>query len=162
MDYHPGQFEGASQAPYQQSAANDDPMGGVEGASTQNDNNFSAHPRPQTSHSADFAMTNFTPSTDSGPFPSPGTGYQQQAMQTSRPSSGLSGGNSQGQSGPSGQNGQASQDSRTGPQEQPKAQSSVVIKVGMVGDAQIGKTSLMVKYVEGAWDEDYIQTLGRH
>lgn len=38
--------------------------------------------------------------------------------------------------------------------------SNVVIKVGMVGDAQIGKTSLMVKYVEGSWDEDYIQTLG--
>jgi GTP-binding protein of the ras superfamily involved in termination of M-phase len=36
----------------------------------------------------------------------------------------------------------------------------VIIKVGMVGDAQIGKTSLMVKYVEGSWDEDYIQTLG--
>jgi GTP-binding protein of the ras superfamily involved in termination of M-phase len=39
---------------------------------------------------------------------------------------------------------------------------SVVIKVGMVGDAQIGKTSLMVKYVEGSWDEDYIQTLGAY
>ena len=38
--------------------------------------------------------------------------------------------------------------------------SSVVIKVGMVGDSAIGKTSLMVKYVEGAFDEDYIQTLG--
>ena len=37
----------------------------------------------------------------------------------------------------------------------------MVIKVGMVGDAQIGKTSLMVKYVEGSWDEDYIQTLGK-
>ena len=45
------------------------------------------------------------------------------------------------------------------PQE-PAKNSSVVIKVGMVGDAQIGKTSLMVKYVEGSWDEDYIQTLG--
>ncbi|OAL05432.1 septum-promoting GTP-binding protein 1 [Phaeosphaeriaceae sp. SRC1lsM3a] len=48
-------------------------------------------------------------------------------------------------------------------QQQPEAASknaSVVIKVGMVGDAQIGKTSLMVKYVEGSWDEDYIQTLG--
>lgn len=47
--------------------------------------------------------------------------------------------------------------------QQPEAASknaSVVIKVGMVGDAQIGKTSLMVKYVEGSWDEDYIQTLG--
>lgn len=41
------------------------------------------------------------------------------------------------------------------------SKNSVVIKVGMVGDAQIGKTSLMVKYVEGSWDEDYIQTLGR-
>lgn len=45
-------------------------------------------------------------------------------------------------------------------QSQPANKSSVVIKVGMVGDAQIGKTSLMVKYVEGSWDEDYIQTLG--
>lgn len=43
---------------------------------------------------------------------------------------------------------------------QAPAKNSVVIKVGMVGDAQIGKTSLMVKYVEGSWDEDYIQTLG--
>lgn len=30
----------------------------------------------------------------------------------------------------------------------------------MVGDSQIGKTSLMVKYVEGTFNEDYIQTLG--
>ncbi|KAJ4983246.1 hypothetical protein SVAN01_11259 [Stagonosporopsis vannaccii] len=45
-------------------------------------------------------------------------------------------------------------------QPEPAKSSSVVIKVGMVGDAQIGKTSLMVKYVEGSWDEDYIQTLG--
>ncbi|KCV69331.1 septum-promoting GTP-binding protein 1 [Fonticula alba] len=37
---------------------------------------------------------------------------------------------------------------------------SVVLKIGMVGDSQIGKTSLMVKYVEGSFDEDYIQTLG--
>ncbi|KAF2104864.1 small GTPase [Rhizodiscina lignyota] len=41
-----------------------------------------------------------------------------------------------------------------------RTKESVVLKVGMVGDAQIGKTSLMVKYVEGSWDEDYIQTLG--
>jgi Gtp-binding protein of the ras superfamily involved in termination of M-phase len=46
-------------------------------------------------------------------------------------------------------------------QEAATKNTSVVIKVGMVGDAQIGKTSLMVKYVEGSWDEDYIQTLGR-
>ena len=43
---------------------------------------------------------------------------------------------------------------------QSNGRNHVVIKVGMVGDAQIGKTSLMVKYVEGSWDEDYIQTLG--
>eukprot|EP00753_Platysulcus_tardus_P004688 PLAT12581.1.p1 GENE.PLAT12581.1~~PLAT12581.1.p1 ORF type:complete len:296 (+),score=108.17 PLAT12581.1:37-888(+) len=41
-----------------------------------------------------------------------------------------------------------------------KKKNSVVVKVGMVGDAQVGKTSLMVKYVEGKFDEDYIQTLG--
>ena len=46
--------------------------------------------------------------------------------------------------------------------QQAQKNASVVIKVGMVGDAQIGKTSLMVKYVEGSWDEDYIQTLGAH
>lgn len=37
---------------------------------------------------------------------------------------------------------------------------SVILKVGMVGDSQIGKTSLMVRYVEGSFNEDYIQTLG--
>lgn len=35
-----------------------------------------------------------------------------------------------------------------------------VVKVGMVGDPQIGKTSLMVKYVQDEFDEDYIETLG--
>jgi GTP-binding protein of the ras superfamily involved in termination of M-phase len=45
-------------------------------------------------------------------------------------------------------------------QKQDGKKSSVVVKVGMIGDAQIGKTSLMVKYVEGTFDEDYIQTLG--
>jgi GTP-binding protein of the ras superfamily involved in termination of M-phase len=49
---------------------------------------------------------------------------------------------------------------RPSSQQDPAKNPSVVIKVGMVGDAQIGKTSLMVKYVEGSWDEDYIQTLG--
>eukprot|EP00762_Andalucia_godoyi_P004370 ANDGO_08177.mRNA.1 Septum-promoting GTP-binding protein 1 len=37
---------------------------------------------------------------------------------------------------------------------------AVVVKVGMLGDAQVGKTSLMVKYVENTFDEDYIETLG--
>ena len=52
------------------------------------------------------------------------------------------------------------QNARGAGQDQNRNKNSVVIKVGMVGDAQIGKTSLMVKYVEGSWDEDYIQTLG--
>jgi Gtp-binding protein of the ras superfamily involved in termination of M-phase len=82
---------------------------------------------------------------DSGSrYNSPSLQYQQQP--NSRPDSGM-GGAQQTQY----------QDGRQ-PQQQNK--SSVVIKVGMVGDAQIGKTSLMVKYVEGSWDEDYIQTLG--
>ncbi|OQR90692.1 septum-promoting GTP-binding protein 1 [Achlya hypogyna] len=42
----------------------------------------------------------------------------------------------------------------------PVGRNNVVVKVGMVGDAQVGKTSLMVKYVEGKFDEDYIHTLG--
>ena len=37
----------------------------------------------------------------------------------------------------------------------------VVVKIGLVGDAQVGKTTLMVKYVENKFDEDYIQTLGK-
>ncbi|PWN92155.1 small GTPase [Acaromyces ingoldii] len=37
---------------------------------------------------------------------------------------------------------------------------SVIVKVGLIGDAQCGKTSLMVRYVEGSFNEDYIQTLG--
>lgn len=38
---------------------------------------------------------------------------------------------------------------------------SVVLKMGIIGDAQIGKTSLMIKYAEGAYDTEYIQTLGK-
>jgi GTP-binding protein of the ras superfamily involved in termination of M-phase len=55
---------------------------------------------------------------------------------------------------------QRQEQQRQAQQEAATKNTSVVIKVGMVGDAQIGKTSLMVKYVEGSWDEDYIQTLG--
>jgi len=36
---------------------------------------------------------------------------------------------------------------------------SVTVKIAMVGDSQVGKTTLMVKYVENTFDEDYIQTL---
>ena len=87
--------------------------------------------------------------------------YQQQQMQpASRPSSGLSGaGERYGSYSQTYQ--EQNQRSSHQSSEASKQQSSVVIKVGMVGDAQIGKTSLMVKYVEGSWDEDYIQTLGK-
>ncbi|KAI7907193.1 GTPase Spg1 [Cokeromyces recurvatus] len=37
---------------------------------------------------------------------------------------------------------------------------SVILKMGIIGDAQIGKTSLMIKYAEGAYDTEYTQTLG--
>lgn len=40
------------------------------------------------------------------------------------------------------------------------AQHLVALKIGLIGDSGIGKTLLMVKYVEGTFDEDYIQTLG--
>eukprot|EP01032_Pedospumella_encystans_P015114 gene15114-17314_t len=45
-------------------------------------------------------------------------------------------------------------------EEQGEARNDVVVKIGLVGDAQVGKTTLMVKYVENKFDEDYIQTLG--
>uniref|UniRef100_A0A7S1KMR1 Septum-promoting GTP-binding protein 1 n=1 Tax=Percolomonas cosmopolitus TaxID=63605 RepID=A0A7S1KMR1_9EUKA len=41
-----------------------------------------------------------------------------------------------------------------------KNSSDIVVKVSMLGDVQVGKTSLMVKYVDGKFDEDYIMTLG--
>uniref|UniRef100_A0A6U3ZUB0 Septum-promoting GTP-binding protein 1 n=1 Tax=Octactis speculum TaxID=3111310 RepID=A0A6U3ZUB0_9STRA len=44
--------------------------------------------------------------------------------------------------------------------ERSRENDSVVLKCGMVGDMQVGKTTLMVKYVENRLDEDYIQTLG--
>jgi len=42
----------------------------------------------------------------------------------------------------------------------PIPKKKITVKVGLVGDTQIGKTTLMVKYVEGTFNEDYIQTLG--
>lgn len=83
--------------------------------------------------------------------------HQQQAQQQpiSRPPSGLSGGG-----GAAGGYPDHASRSSGGQAEPNSGRNHVVIKVGMVGDAQIGKTSLMVKYVEGSWDEDYIQTLG--
>lgn len=41
-----------------------------------------------------------------------------------------------------------------------KTTPNLQLKVGMLGDSYVGKTSLMVKYVENKFEEDYIQTLG--
>merc|ERR1712113_1366943 len=37
---------------------------------------------------------------------------------------------------------------------------SIIVKVAIVGDSQIGKTTLMVKYIEDKFDEEFIETLG--
>ena len=122
-------------------------------------NGYQEAPRKQSYQSENYQPANgsFSPGMDSETNSRSNSGYQQQQPQPySRPSSGLSGsGDRYGYS-------QTYQDQNQRPshQDNSRAQSSVVIKVGMVGDAQIGKTSLMVKYVEGSWDEDYIQTLG--
>jgi GTP-binding protein of the ras superfamily involved in termination of M-phase len=112
----------------------------------------SAEFRPSSSHSYPNS-----PAVDMDPharYPTPPTAF---APSISRPNSGLSGnGERYGNMASSYQD----QNNRPAGTEQARNKNSVVIKVGMVGDAQIGKTSLMVKYVEGSWDEDYIQTLG--
>lgn len=46
------------------------------------------------------------------------------------------------------------------PRPVPRAARNIQLKVGLLGDSYVGKTSLMVKYVENRFDEDYIQTLG--
>lgn len=122
------------------------------GLGSEEHGHHAAHPAEISSHAQ-----NYLPPEDdqSSRFSSPTMAYQTQPAQpASRPSSGLSSGGDR----------YAYAQSYQEPSQKPPAQpskNSVVIKVGMVGDAQIGKTSLMVKYVEGSWDEDYIQTLGR-
>lgn len=159
----------------------DEPMGGVDDNMSTTptggyNNGYQEGPRRQSIQSENYPPANgsFSPSTESDPntrYPSSSAGYQQQAPQPySRPSSGLSGSGDryggysqnyqdQNQRPSSHQDAPRGQEKIQG-QGQGQGQASVVIKVGMVGDAQIGKTSLMVKYVEGSWDEDYIQTLG--
>ncbi|KAI9840386.1 MAG: septum-promoting GTP-binding protein 1 [Sclerophora amabilis] len=119
---------------------------------------------------SEFAPSNptFSPPPEIDPhtrYASPNMYNQQVPQPLSRPSSGLSGsGDRYGYGQPQGSTTYQDQNSRSSQQQvadqTARNKNSVVIKVGMVGDAQIGKTSLMVKYVEGSWDEDYIQTLG--
>lgn len=137
----------------------DDTMRGIEETHTPTHDTFTPEKLHQQTQSADFATSQppYTESVDPNTrYTTPPAAYAPQP-QSSRPSSGLSGnsGYSNMQSTYQDQNTRGS-----GASEQARSKNSVVIKVGMVGDAQIGKTSLMVKYVEGSWDEDYIQTLG--
>jgi len=37
---------------------------------------------------------------------------------------------------------------------------SIIVKIAIIGDSQIGKTTLMVKYIEDKFDEEFIETLG--
>ena len=145
----------------QQQANEDEAMGGVEQNITTPPiggyNNFQDSPRRPSAPSDNYPPNgSFSPGMDSDSnsrYPSNNSGYQQpQQYSNSRPGSGLSGGY--------GHPAYQDQSQRVAHQDQ-RTQNNVVIKVGMVGDAQIGKTSLMVKYVEGSWDEDYIQTLGK-
>ncbi|KJZ71274.1 hypothetical protein HIM_09347 [Hirsutella minnesotensis 3608] len=127
----------------------DDTLGGIEGsphvaANSNNINNNGFHHQP--SQSFDSAVPN-SPRYDD---------------HTSRQTPPVSGAQSHSRPGSQMSNPphHAQGEYRQGSSEPPNGRNHVVIKVGMVGDAQIGKTSLMVKYVEGSWDEDYIQTLG--
>jgi GTP-binding protein of the ras superfamily involved in termination of M-phase len=133
---HPDPNNGNSAA-----GAVQDPMHYHNGAS--NNGGATAHgfPRPTTAHSdTPFSRSaGYQPYSDQDSTPPyrRGSTAQQQQQQVpqkmpSRPPSGMSG---------SVQYGQPQQE------QSPGKNPSVVIKVGMVGDAQIGKTSLMVKYV---------------
>ncbi|KAI1341005.1 P-loop containing nucleoside triphosphate hydrolase protein [Xylariaceae sp. FL0016] len=129
----------------------DDTLGGIEGSF--NVNGHETH--HQHSQSLDQGLANGAPPPEEA---DPNARHETPPMTAqptySRPPSGLSGhgGDRRTEYSDRGSNGNGA--------EQSNGRNQVVIKVGMVGDAQIGKTSLMVKYVEGSWDEDYIQTLG--
>ncbi|KAK3374083.1 septum-promoting GTP-binding protein 1 [Lasiosphaeria ovina] len=149
----------------------DDTMGGIEGSPhTGSDQNNGFRDRRHTqSQSFDQGLPgsnsprsqphyqSMDTNMDSDPTARYATPPLPHPVSISRPASGLSGGQGAAYGADhvsrAGSNGAAADAQANG-------RNHVVIKVGMVGDAQIGKTSLMVKYVEGSWDEDYIQTLG--
>lgn len=41
-----------------------------------------------------------------------------------------------------------------------ETQNNCTVKVGMIGNSQIGKTSLIAKYIDNTFDASYIETLG--
>lgn len=156
MDHDQTISPNEARLPHNNNNIPDDNMGGLEDSpqitpdqngfpdrhyQQQFDQNLNSSPRSYSQHDNFDSDRYATP-----PAPQPST---------SRPPSGL-GGQNPSQSAENGSRTTAGGSSS----EQANGRNHVVIKVGMVGDAQIGKTSLMVKYVEGSWDEDYIQTLG--
>jgi len=54
----------------------------------------------------------------------------------------------------------ANDDSKTLSSKEKSEKSSVFVKIGLIGDDSVGKTTLMVKYIENKSDEVYIETLG--
>ncbi|KAH8908464.1 small GTPase [Coniochaeta sp. PMI_546] len=161
----------------------DDTLGGIEGSpnlasNSQSSNGYgrSDDRRHVQSHSLDQGLTG-SPRSQQHQYQYPGSGmdvdpsaryttppipqpHPSAGPSISRPPSGLSGGQGQSQGNYGADHASRAGSNGAADNAQQNGRNHVVIKVGMVGDAQIGKTSLMVKYVEGSWDEDYIQTLG--
>ncbi|KAI1191048.1 P-loop containing nucleoside triphosphate hydrolase protein [Nemania serpens] len=131
-----------------------DPLGGVEEAPdaplSQNGHEVHHHQHSQSLDQGLVDSQNLDEVDANARYETPPSTSHAQSI--SRPPSGLSGAG--------GDRHTAHSDRGSNGADQASTRNQVVIKVGMVGDAQIGKTSLMVKYVEGSWDEDYIQTLG--
>ncbi|KAK3326579.1 septum-promoting GTP-binding protein 1 [Apodospora peruviana] len=141
----------------------DDTLGGIEGSPHLSQDPYQDRRHTQSQSFDENALTNSPRSHHPDSMDVDTTAQYTtppiQPPSISRPPSGLSG---QGGAGAYATTDHASRAGSNGvaANEQTNGRNHVVIKVGMVGDAQIGKTSLMVKYVEGSWDEDYIQTLG--
>ncbi|KIV99425.1 septum-promoting GTP-binding protein 1 [Verruconis gallopava] len=141
-DYHSGQFSASQHSQTSQHSHHASPHENNRPHTSYSDTGFHSRPYSHSMSQSDVDNNNTPPHHYR---------YSQSGKPSSRPPSAMSG---------TSQGGYAyQQESAYAAQEQNK-QPKVIIKVGMVGDAQIGKTSLMVKYVEGSWDEDYIQTLG--
>ena len=141
-DYQNGQFSASNNSSHsQQQYDNSRPH------TSYSDTGFQSRPYSHSMSQSDVDNSNTPPQYRNSQYSKP----------NSRPPSAMSG-TSQGGGG-GGSYDRYQQEVAYAASEQSK-QPKVIIKVGMVGDAQIGKTSLMVKYVEGSWDEDYIQTLG--
>lgn len=146
----------AQQQQQEYGAAEDTTTGAMSNANNGYSSDSRAHYASRATPQNEFAQES-DPTHRSNQSPSLST-YQPQLPTSSRPGSGLSSGPER--YGAYSQQQQPPQQQSQSQQVSQSSKNSVVIKVGMVGDAQIGKTSLMVKYVEGSWDEDYIQTLG--